>query len=157
MRDTGQVTTSTDTSVEVLTTELRRRGERVTTARLAVAEVLAGTEEHLSAEQIALRAEELRPGIHRATVYRALDALGELGLVMHVHLGKAGTTYHLAGELAQEHQEHLHVRCTECGAVLDVDGKTLDPVRRKLQRDLGFRLDPEHVALLGICQDCSAS
>ncbi len=138
--------------MEALTTGLRARGERVTTARIAVAEVLAETEEHLNAEQIAERAERLRPGIHRATVYRALDALGELGLVTHVHLGKSGTTYHLAGDLADE---HLHVRCTECGSVLDVDGRTLDPVRRKLQRELGFRLDPEHVALLGTCQDCS--
>ena len=138
-------------TVEVLTAELRERGERVTTARLAVAEVLAATEEHLSAEQIAERAEQLRPGIHRATVYRALDALGELGLVTHVHLGKTGTTYHLAGELAPS---HLHVRCTECGSVLDVDGKTLDPVRRKLAKELGFRLDADHVALLGTCHDC---
>jgi Fur family ferric uptake transcriptional regulator len=138
-------------TAEVLTAELRGRGERVTTARIAVAEVLAATEEHLSAEQIAERAEQLRPGIHRATVYRALDALGELGLVTHVHLGRSGTTYHLAGELAAP---HLHVRCTECGAVLDVDGKTLDPVRRRLHKELGFRLDADHVALLGTCRDC---
>ena len=138
-------------TVEVLTAELRGRGERVTTARIAVAEVLAATEEHLSAEQIAERAEQLRPGIHRATVYRALDALGDLGLVTHVHLGKSGTTYHLAGELAAP---HLHVRCTECGSVLDVDGKTLDPVRRKLHKELGFRLDADHVALLGTCSNC---
>ncbi len=150
VRDTGGMARTTD-ALETTTAVLRERGERVTTARLAVAEVLATTDEHLSAEQIAERAETLRPGIHRATVYRALDALGELGLVSHVHLGKAGTTYHLAGELAKT---HLHVRCSECGKVLDVDGKILDPVRRKLQRDLGFRLDPEHVALLGTCADC---
>lgn len=148
MRHTGRV----ETTVEAVTAELRERGERVTTARIAVAEVLAATEEHLNAEQIAERAEQLRPGIHRATVYRALDALGELGLVTHVHLGKSGTTYHLAGDLGAS---HLHVRCTECGSVLDVDGRTLDPVRRRLQKDLGFRLDPDHVALLGVCSDCS--
>jgi Fur family ferric uptake transcriptional regulator len=137
---------------EVTAMRLRERGERVTPARLAVVEVLAATEEHLSAEQIGERAEQLRPGIHRATVYRALDALGELGLVTHVHLGRAGTTYHLAGELVAQ---HLHLRCSECGKVLDVAGDILDPVRRKVQRELGFRLAPEQVALLGTCSDCA--
>jgi Fur family ferric uptake transcriptional regulator len=138
---------------EVTAERLRARGERVTPARLAVVEVLATTEDHLSAEQIGERAEQLRPGIHRATVYRALDSLGELGLVTHVHLGRAGTTYHLAGDLKPR---HLHLRCAVCGRVLDVAGDTLDPVRRKLQRELGFRLAPEQVALLGTCSDCAA-
>ena len=137
---------------EVTAERLRERGERVTPARLAVVEVLANTEEHLSAEQIGERAEQLRPGIHRATVYRALDALGEFGLVTHVHLGRAGTTYHLAGDLAPS---HLHLRCSECGSVLDLAGNILDPVRRKLQRDLGFRLAPEQVALVGVCANCA--
>jgi Fur family ferric uptake transcriptional regulator len=137
---------------EVTAKRLRERGERVTPARLAVVEVLAGTEEHLSAEQIGERAEELRPGIHRATVYRALDALGELGLVTHVHLGRAGTTYHLAGDLVPL---HLHLRCSECGTVVDVAGDILEPVRRKLQRELGFQLVPEQVALIGLCAECA--
>ncbi|WP_328989099.1 transcriptional repressor [Kribbella sp. NBC_01245] len=139
-------------TVEVTAARLRERGERVTPARLAVVEVLAATDEHLSAEQIGERAEGLRPGIHRATVYRALEALGEFGLVTHVHLGRAGTTYHLSGDLVPR---HIHLRCSECGTVLDAPGNTLDPVRRKLQRDLGFRLAPEQVALLGTCAACA--
>jgi Fur family ferric uptake transcriptional regulator len=143
---------STQTTIDVTTARLRERGERVTPARLAVVEVLASTDEHLSAEQIGERAEALRPGIHRATVYRALEALGELGLVTHVHLGRAGTTYHLAGELAPP---HLHLRCSECGTVLDVAGDILDPARRKVRRELGFELAPEQVALVGVCADCA--
>jgi Fur family ferric uptake transcriptional regulator len=143
--------TTSNGPVDVTAQRLRERGERVTPARLAVVEVLANTEEHLSAEQIGERAEQLRPGIHRATVYRALDALGEFGLVTHVHLGRAGTTYHLAGDLAPR---HLHLRCSECGKVLDVAGDILDPARRKVLRELGFHLAPEQVALVGLCADC---
>lgn len=146
------VETALRDTVDVTAARLRERGERVTPARLAVVEVLAATNEHLSAEQIGERAEELRPGIHRATVYRALEALGEFGLVTHVHLGRAGTTYHLSGDLVPR---HIHLRCSECGTVLDAAGNTLDPVRRKLQRELGFRLAPEQVALLGTCANCA--
>ena len=136
-------------AVEVSAQRLRERGERVTPARLAVVEVLAGTEEHLSAEQIGERAEQLRPGIHRATVYRALD-----GLVTHVHLGRAGTTYHLAGDLAPR---HLHLRCSECGRVYDAPGDILESARKKVLRDLGFHLAPEQVALVGVCKNCVES
>jgi Fur family ferric uptake transcriptional regulator len=136
---------------EVTALRLRELGERVTPARLAVVEVLASTDEHLSAEQIGERAEQLRPGIHRATVYRALDALGEFGLVTHVHLGRAGTTYHLSGELAPR---HLHLRCSECGTVYDAPGDILETARKKVARELGFHLAPEQVALVGICKDC---
>ena len=39
-------------AVEVSAQRLRERGERVTPARLAVVEVLAGTEEHLMAPAV---------------------------------------------------------------------------------------------------------
>src|SRR4051812_20633238 len=136
---------------EVSAQRLRERGERVTPARLAAVEGLAGTEEHLSAEQIGGRAEQLRPGIHRATVCRALAALGEFGLVTHVHLGSAGTTYHLAGDLAPR---HLHLRCSECGTVYDAPADILESARKKLARALGFHLAPEQVALVGVCRNC---
>jgi Fur family ferric uptake transcriptional regulator len=38
---------------------------------------------------------------------------------------------------------------------VDVAGDILDPVRRKLQRELGFQLAPEQVALIGLCADCA--
>jgi Fur family ferric uptake transcriptional regulator len=84
-------------------------------------------------------------------VYRALDALGEFGLITHVHLGRAGTTYHLAGDLAPR---HLHLRCSECGTVYDASGDILESARKKLARELGFHLAPEQVALVGICKNC---
>src|SRR3954462_5483859 len=154
MGQTVGMTTPVKGPAEVTAERLRARGERVTPARLAVVEVLAATEEHLSAEQIGERAEQLRPGIHRATVYRALDALGELGLVTHVHLGRAGTTYHLAGDLAHR---HLHLRCSECGTVYDAPGDILESARKKLARELGFHLAPEQVALVGVCKNCAKS
>ena len=79
--------------------KLRARNERVTRVRQAVLEVLDGTDEHLAADEIASRAEALAPGLHRASVYRALATLGELGLVTHTHLGGAAAVYHLQVDL----------------------------------------------------------
>ncbi|CAA9359177.1 MAG: hypothetical protein AVDCRST_MAG72-2094 [uncultured Nocardioidaceae bacterium] len=136
---------------------LRSRGSRVTQPRRAVLEVLdAAKEEHLNADDIANRAAESAPGLHRATVYRALATLGDLGIVAHTHVGGAATVYHLADspDRAAPHLEHGHLQCTTCGRVLDVNAELLDPLARKLRDAIGFQLAVEHAALLGTCAVC---
>ncbi len=93
---------------------LRSQGERVTQARLAVLEVLGDTSDHLSAEEIVSRAEALLPGLHRATVYRALGTLGELELVTHTHIGGSAAVYHLSLPATEEvpTSAHAHVQCS---------------------------------------------
>lgn len=127
---------------------LRRSGERVTQPRRAVLRALAGLDDHPTAEQIVAEVEAASPGVHRATVYRTLETLSELGIVTHVHVGHGATSYHLA------ERQHLHAQCQVCGAVVDVPPDLLDDVRARLDRDTRFDLDPAHVALSGHCSDC---
>jgi Fur family ferric uptake transcriptional regulator len=135
---------------------LRDRHERVTRARQAIIEVLDGTDEHLTAEEIIVRAEASAPGVHRATVYRALATLGDLGLVTHTHVGASATVYHLAvpaptTELATT---HAHLQCTNCQAVIDIPVAALDSLISRVDREVGFLVEPHHAALLGLCADC---
>lgn len=141
-------------------TLLRDRRERVTRAREAVLEVLDSTTDHLSADEIVHRAAARAPGVHRATVYRALATLGELGMVTHTHVGGSAAVYHLS--VPDPHMEastgtHAHLQCTTCGAVIDVGVEALGPLGAQLERDLDFRLAPEHAALLGTCSACRAA
>ena len=143
--------------VEAALAELRAHSERLTRVRQAVIEVLDGTDEHLSADEIAGRAEVLAPGLHRASVYRALATLGELGLVTHTHLGGSAAVYHLQidrPETAGEAAGHAHLQCTRCSRVIDIPVATLQPLAEAVEEDLGFALEPRHTALLGVCADC---
>ena len=136
---------------------LRARGERVTRVRQAVIEVLHSTAAHLDAEEIVRQAAGSAPGVHRASVYRALATLGELGLVTHTHLGGSATVYHLISDVAPsavEAQPHAHLQCSSCHRVIDIPVDVLGPLAIRVERDLGFRLEPQHTALLGICADC---
>ena len=136
---------------------LRVRGERVTRVRQAVIEVLDSTAEHLDADEIVGRAAASAPGVHRASVYRALATLGDLGLVTHTHIGGSAAVYHLtveASEAAVDAQSHAHLQCSSCHRVIDIPVAVLDPLVTRVERDLGFRLEPQHTALLGICADC---
>ena len=139
---------------------LRDRRERVTRARQAVIEVLDGTQEHLAAEEIVARAEASAPGVHRATVYRALSTLGELGLVTHTHVGGAATVYHLAVPKPADSAasgRHAHLQCTSCQAVIDIPVDVLDSLISRVDREVGFQVEPHHAALLGLCADCRRS
>jgi Fur family ferric uptake transcriptional regulator len=136
---------------------LRARRERVTPARTAVLEILDHATDHLTADDVSALATARAPGVHRATVYRALATLTELGLVTHVHLGGAATVYHLAGgdPAASEHPAgHAHLQCTTCKDVIDVPITTMTALVDRLDRDHGFRLEPERTALLGTCARC---
>ncbi len=134
---------------------LRTRRERVTRVRQAVLEVLDGTDEHLSADEIAGRAEASASGVHRASVYRALATLGELGLVTHTHLGGSATVYHLNVDLPEVPPAgHAHLQCTNCSRVIDIPVALLEPLADAVEQGLAFRLEPRHTALLGVCADC---
>jgi Fur family ferric uptake transcriptional regulator len=144
--------------VELALTLLQARHERVTPARVAVLEILEATRDHLNADEIVSLAAVRAPGVHRATIYRALATLGSLGLVTHTHVGGSAAVYHLllpdAG--GDPTPTHAHVQCTACGTVLDIPVDALQPLASRLQNDLDFRLDPEHTALLGTCSACKS-
>ena len=129
----------------------------MTRVRQAVIEVLDSTTEHLDAEQIVSQAAASAPGVHRASVYRALATLGDLGLVTHTHIGGSAAVYHLSVEIpesAAEAQSHAHLQCTSCHRVIDIPIDRLRPLAEAVDQDLGFRLEPRHTALLGVCADC---
>ncbi|MBU2074947.1 MAG: transcriptional repressor [Actinobacteria bacterium] len=121
--------------------------------RRAVIDALSRAEGHPTVEQITADIAERWPGIHLTTVYRTLETLAEVGVVTHVHLA-SGTAYHLA-DSAGGMPAHVHAQCRTCHRVIDLPDDVLDDVRRRLDRSAGFRLDPHHVALSGLCRDCA--
>ncbi|MET7299140.1 Fur family transcriptional regulator [Embleya sp. NPDC005575] len=133
--------------------QIRAHGERVTVARTAVLRVLADADEHLSADAIFAAVSRTAPGVHRTTIYRALDALERLDLVAFTRLRHDAATYHLAGHLVGG--AHVHVRCRLCGTVSHAPGDLLDEVASRLATELGFALDPTAVALSGRCDTCT--
>lgn len=141
-----------DVRVAAVRSRLRSLGQRATPARLAVAHVLAQTEEHLGAAEIADRCAALDPGVHRATVYRALATLTGLAVVTHTHTSAAGAVYHLAGHVAPA--GHAHLECTVCARIVDVPAVLLDPLAQAVSATYGFTLEPDHATLLGRCKPC---
>jgi Fur family transcriptional regulator, ferric uptake regulator len=129
---------------------VRRRGGRVTGSRRAViTALLRGRGEHLTAEDVAARVQTTHPDVHLSTVYRTLEALEELGVASHVHLGHGPSTYHLAVE------RHHHAVCDGCGDVVELPADLFDEVAERVGATTGFVIDPAHFALPGRCRACA--
>lgn len=138
-----------DPKVENLLDQLREQGQRLTVARRALAEALVLAAGHLSADELAVRVQRSHPGVHRATVYRVLEAFERLGLVEHVHLGHGRAVYHLA------HEAHQHLVCEDCGSVLEAPASLFEGVERSIRASEGFVMRSRHFAVVGRCRQCS--
>lgn len=127
---------------------LRRHAKRITAPKRAVVQVLVDAEGHLTADEITRRAQILRHDVSPSTVYRILEELEDLALVVHSHTGHAAAVYHLTG------QSHGHVTCVVCHVTFEVSSDAFNRLANELMSSLDFELDRHHVALSGICAAC---
>jgi Fe2+ or Zn2+ uptake regulation protein len=138
-----------DGRLEGILGRLRERGGKVTRPRRAIITALLETDQHVTAEVLVDAVRRDNPAIHLSTVYRTLDALTEMGVINHVHLGHGPAVYHLADDV------HHHLVCDGCGAIIQLPANTFDALGRRVERDYGFRLDAHHFALGGRCRNCA--
>jgi Fe2+ or Zn2+ uptake regulation protein len=138
-----------DQRLDRILARLRDSGGRITTARRAVVTVLVESSGHVTADDLAAAVQRSHPDVHQSTIYRTLDALEELGVVDHVHLGHGRAVYHLADD------PHQHLVCEDCGHVLEVPDELFAPLAAQLHREYRFTLRPNHFAVLGRCDACA--
>jgi Fe2+ or Zn2+ uptake regulation protein len=137
--------------VDGLIGSLRRSGYKVTQARRAVIETLAGEAAHLTAPDVVEAVQKHTPGVGRASVYRTLELLTRLGLAQSSTLGGAAATYVLTPS-----RHHHHVVCVECHKTVEFEECGLRELESRLAAKLGFEFDGHLVEVYGRCPDCLA-
>ncbi|HMK36434.1 MAG TPA: Fur family transcriptional regulator [Desulfomonilaceae bacterium] len=143
---------------------LQGRGHRMTEGREVVAGVLARAAmgEHLSAEDIFLKAHGENPSIGLTSVYRTLDLLVHLGLIHKFDFGDGRARYEMA-EGSRVGKHHHHLVCTGCSTIVDYDDfideelKLLKKTEEGLSLKFGFKITGHIVQFHGLCSQCSAS
>jgi Fur family ferric uptake transcriptional regulator len=127
---------------------LRAAGMRVTSARLAILEVVR-TGRHPAADDVARAVRERVGHVTLQAVYEALGAFTEAGLLRKIDIGTGPARYE-----ARVGDNHHHLVCRRCGAVEDVDcavghAPCLEPAAR-----MGYVVDEAEVTYWGLCADC---
>jgi Fur family transcriptional regulator, ferric uptake regulator len=131
-----------------LVERLRSAGYKITPPRLAVLEVIQQEGEHLHPNEILDQAKSIHPEIGRATVYRTLELLTQLGIVRPIYVGETGPMY------IRIEGGHHHLVCSECGRIVDFDQCMADEMAYDLAERFGFRITSHLLEFYGLCADC---
>ena len=124
----------------------RRRGG----ARAAVVALLDEQSCALSAYEIEDLLAERERAAGRASIYRILEELEELGVVSKVELGQGQARY----EAIRPDHHHHHLVCDGCGAVIAFDDEPLERAVHSISKRVDFAVEGHEIVLRGLCADC---
>lgn len=130
--------------------ESHGRPIRMTLQRQAVLDVVRRSHDHPTAMEIFERVRAEHPTIAYSTVYTALHALVEAGLVTEIRLGGHATRY----DGRTEH--HHHLVCTGCGRVVEVEAELCHCRVETIAEQTGFQVLDAQIELKGLCPECQS-
>jgi Fur family ferric uptake transcriptional regulator len=134
--------------LENISLKLEARGHRVTPSRRAVIAGVLGQSGHFTADDLVSGCR----GAGRATVFRTLRLLTELGVVCRV-LFDDGTMRYLVSQRGHHH----HLVCTGCGKVQDLDQCAIADALREVSNATGYEMEGHWLELYGRCNECRVS
>jgi Fur family ferric uptake transcriptional regulator len=132
---------------------IKSHGYRLTRQRKVVLEVLSDHPGRpLNPADVHRLASEKMPGIGLTTVYRTLELLSELGIVLRVHLHEEAQHYELnTGE------HHHHLVCLSCRSILPYRGCDLEELEERVRDESDFLVTSHCLSIFGYCGECLAA
>lgn len=120
-----------------------------TSGRIALLKLLAVQERPVSVEFLQRNLGEL----DQVTLYRALDAFIERGMVVQFDFGHGHAHY----ELTHDRVHHHHAVCNSCGKIEDIPAQDRpDLMKTTLQKTPGFaQLNRHSLEFYGLCVSCA--
>ena len=124
---------------------------RNTSQRASILEVLAGTDEFVSAQDLHGSLRSAGSSIGLATVYRALSDMATAGEVDTLRNQHGEILYRRCGES----QHHHHLVCRICGRTEEVTAPGVERWAKAVADEYGF-VDINHeIELYGVCAECA--
>jgi Fur family transcriptional regulator, stress-responsive regulator len=135
-----------------LADDLRSRGLRVTSPRLAVHRAVAELPGHPDVERITARVSGDLGSVSPQAVYDGLKVLTAAGLLRRIEPAGSPARYE-----TRVGDNHHHVVCRSCGAAQDIDctvgvAPCLEPSETG-----GFAIDEAEITFWGLCPECRKS
>ena len=148
----GRSRQSTTITRPSLTEELSRRGVRMTPQRRLLVNIIQESPKHLDAATLLKIAKQRDSEIDRATVYRTIALLKNLGLIDELDL------MHLEGEKhyyeAKTSRDHCHMACFRCGAIMEYASSSFERLKQDIARQSGFQIRVVRLEVGGLCERC---
>jgi Fe2+ or Zn2+ uptake regulation protein len=137
---------------DVVAERLGRHGQRYTSGRRALVDVLVGADAPLTILEVVARGHSLA----QSSAYRNLTVLEAAGVVSRIISGQEHARFELAHDLTGHHH---HLICSTCGSVRDFT--VSDHLEQQLERTLrqtaeqnDFDVEHHRLDLVGVCAAC---
>lgn len=128
---------------------LHEHGFRLTPQRMALLELLTTTDGHPSATQLYEQVRKQYPTMSRATVYKTLSTLKELGELVEMGFSDDDNRYDAARPYP-----HAHVICVQCRKIVDAEIMPMAELTEKVAASSGYRVHGLRIEFYGLCPTC---
>lgn len=112
------------------------------------------SERTVTAAEISAYLKEQDSEVNITTIYRYLDKLEREGTVMKYVAEKGSQAGYQYVELGHRCEEHLHLKCMECGRIIHLECAFMEEIAEHIRRDHGFLLQCKNSILFGTCGEC---
>lgn len=119
---------------------------KATPQRLAILEIIE-MKGHINIDELYKNVKSKFNSISLATIYKNINAMLEKTVLAEVKLPNNKNVYELVK------QNHSHLLCKNCGAVIDIDLST-EQIEQTVTQEHNFSIDKTDVVLSGICKNC---
>ena len=126
----------------------RARALRMTPQRQAILNAVQASHDHPRAADIYERVRAELPGIAFGTVYNALHALADHGVILQLSFGDH------ASRFDGRTDRHDHALCTRCDNLVDAVASPTPAALMQAAAEIGFTIRAYHTQLLGLCAAC---
>ncbi len=129
--------------------EIKKRGYKVTPQRRAIIDALLLHGKPQTAKEILERVRVIFPEVSLDTVYRNLNLLTNIGLLIKINLKNSETSRF---EILEDH--HHHLICLGCGEAICLERCPLDDENIYLARERGYTIVSHAFEIYGYCPTC---
>jgi Fur family transcriptional regulator, ferric uptake regulator len=131
---------------------LQDAGYRRGGARTAVIEALARHDCAVTALDLEGELRERDAGVGRASVYRALEQLEELGLIQRIEVCRGTAGFERIDPTGHHHH---HAICRDCGRMVPFEDRALERALAEVAGTMSFEVTEHDVVLRGKCERCA--
>lgn len=126
------------------------KGLKVTKKRNEIFDEVLKIDGHFDPEELYIKLKQKGSKVSRASIYRTIPLLVEIGLIEEVERIDKHAHY----ERVSSDSHHDHMICTKCGKVIEFFSPTLEVLQQEICQRENFRNIRHSLEIFGLCKDC---
>ncbi|MCX7914114.1 MAG: transcriptional repressor [Thermodesulfovibrionales bacterium] len=126
------------------------KGLKITKKRDEIFDEVLNTKGHFDPEELYMRLKQKGSKVSRASIYRTIPLLVEIGLIEEVERVDKHAHY----ERVSADSHHDHMICMKCGKVIEFFSPTLEMLQDEICQRENFHKIRHSLEIFGLCKQC---